>query len=231
MKTDVEIAGEATPRPIVDVTRDLGFSEEDLHPYGRDVAKVDLDVLDRPRALKGEPRLVLVSAITPTEDTATASVEKLEFSHEAKHLLQILTAIEMKQMVAGKPVNATSVPVIPEQPCMLGRGQSVADTPDDHEAFLGNRRSMGERCRGREQPSAVLDREIERCESHPNRETRRLPFQHQVEWAHDRHVGNRELKAIFDAGEKCCGPASEADAGDTDLRDTSFIREPVDEGA
>lgn len=66
MKTDVEIAGEATPRPIVDVTRDLGLSEEDLHPYGRDVAKVDLDVLDRPRALKGEPRFVLVSAITPT---------------------------------------------------------------------------------------------------------------------------------------------------------------------
>jgi len=66
MKTDVQIASEATPRPIVDVARDLGLSEEDLHPYGRDVAKVDLGVLDRPRALRGKPRLILVSAITPT---------------------------------------------------------------------------------------------------------------------------------------------------------------------
>ena len=66
MKTDGEIARAATSRPIVEVARDLGLSEEDLHPYGRDVAKVDLDVLDRPRVRKSTPRLVLVSAITPT---------------------------------------------------------------------------------------------------------------------------------------------------------------------
>jgi formate--tetrahydrofolate ligase len=66
MKTDVEIAREVVPRPILDVARQLGLSADDLHPYGRDIAKVDLDVLERPRKRKRESRLVLVSAITPT---------------------------------------------------------------------------------------------------------------------------------------------------------------------
>ncbi len=66
MKTDVEIAREATPRSIVEVARDLGIGEEHLHSYGRDVAKIDLDVLDAPRTREQPARLVLVSAITPT---------------------------------------------------------------------------------------------------------------------------------------------------------------------
>ena len=66
MKTDVEIARAAVPKPILDVARQLGLSADDLHPYGRDIAKVDLDVLERPRKRKRESRLVLVSAITPT---------------------------------------------------------------------------------------------------------------------------------------------------------------------
>jgi hypothetical protein len=45
-----------------------------------------------------------------------ASVEKLEFSHEAKHLLQILAAVEMKHMIAWEPMDTTSIPVVPEQP-------------------------------------------------------------------------------------------------------------------
>jgi len=79
MKTDVEIASEAaaTAKPIVEVAHGLGLADEDLHPYGRDVAKVDLDVLDRPRAREGAGRLVLVSAITPTpagEGKTTTSI-------------------------------------------------------------------------------------------------------------------------------------------------------------
>ena len=114
---------------------------------------------------------------------------------------------------------------------MFGRSHPVADPADDHETFLGDRRSMGERRRGREQSTAVLDREFECCESHSNRESRWLPFENEVEGAHDRHVGNRELKAIFDAGEQRCRPASEADARDAYLRDATFFLEPVDQGA
>lgn len=66
MKTDVEIANAAVAKPISEVASQLGLSEEDLHLYGHDVAKVDLDVLERPRNREGASRLVLVSAITPT---------------------------------------------------------------------------------------------------------------------------------------------------------------------
>ena len=66
MPTDVEIAASVTPRPITEVAEDLGLSADDLHLYGRDKAKVELAVLERPRARPGEGRLVLVSAITPT---------------------------------------------------------------------------------------------------------------------------------------------------------------------
>ncbi|MDG1499002.1 MAG: formate--tetrahydrofolate ligase [Planctomycetota bacterium] len=66
MKTDVEIAAEFTPRPIQEIAATLGVHEEDLLPYGRDLAKVSLSALDRPSANKARRKLVLVSAITPT---------------------------------------------------------------------------------------------------------------------------------------------------------------------
>ncbi len=53
-------------QPIPHIAEKLGISDTDLIPYGRDKAKVDLSVLERPRARDGAGRLVLVSAITPT---------------------------------------------------------------------------------------------------------------------------------------------------------------------
>ncbi len=66
MLSDVEIAAAATPAPITEVAAGIGLETEDLHLYGRDKAKVDLSVLDRPRRGTSPPKLVLVSAITPT---------------------------------------------------------------------------------------------------------------------------------------------------------------------
>ena len=67
----------AAPRPIAEVARELGLEASDLHPQGRDVAKVDLAALRRPRRLERPPRLVLISAITPTpagEGKTTTSI-------------------------------------------------------------------------------------------------------------------------------------------------------------
>ncbi len=66
MPTDVEIARTHTPRPIVEVAAALGLEPADLLLYGSMKAKVRLGVLDRPRPRQAPPRLVLVSAITPT---------------------------------------------------------------------------------------------------------------------------------------------------------------------
>jgi formate--tetrahydrofolate ligase len=66
MKTDSEIARSVTPRPISEIADRLGIAHERLIPYGRDKAKVELSVLSEPRKRPNPPKLVLVSAITPT---------------------------------------------------------------------------------------------------------------------------------------------------------------------
>jgi formate--tetrahydrofolate ligase len=66
MLSDVEIAQAANPRPLLEVAAQLGLAEEDLHPYGRDKAKLDPVLLDRARTRTASPKLVLVTAITPT---------------------------------------------------------------------------------------------------------------------------------------------------------------------
>ena len=50
LPTDLEIAHAATLRPLVEVAADLGLTEDHLEPWGRDVAKIDLAVLDEPDA-------------------------------------------------------------------------------------------------------------------------------------------------------------------------------------
>jgi formate--tetrahydrofolate ligase len=67
MPTDVEIARSVTPKPISEVAADLGLAPEQLRLYGSDVAKLPLDLLESPRPRSGSARLVLVSAITPTQ--------------------------------------------------------------------------------------------------------------------------------------------------------------------
>jgi formate--tetrahydrofolate ligase len=77
MKTDVEIAQAAEIRPITEIAEKLSLEPGEIHPYGRDIAKVDLSVLSKERQRQGEPRLILVSAITPTsagEGKTTTSI-------------------------------------------------------------------------------------------------------------------------------------------------------------
>ena len=77
MSTDSDIARRTPHRPIVELAAQIGLGADDLQLYGRDVAKVDLAVLDRPRRHAAAPRLILVSAITPTpagEGKTTTSI-------------------------------------------------------------------------------------------------------------------------------------------------------------
>ncbi len=62
--TDIEIANRAKPRPILEIASQLGLESSDIDLYGADKAKVHLDTLEN-RA-RGQGKLVLVSAITPT---------------------------------------------------------------------------------------------------------------------------------------------------------------------
>ncbi len=62
---------------VLEAAARLGIDPQDLVPYGRDVAKVELSALGRARLRPDVPRLVLVSAITPTpagEGKTTTSI-------------------------------------------------------------------------------------------------------------------------------------------------------------
>src|SRR5690242_15607652 len=65
MKSDIEIAQAATPRPIVEIAAAAGLQEDELDLYGRYKAKVLPAAFER---LSGGPtgKLVIVTAMTPT---------------------------------------------------------------------------------------------------------------------------------------------------------------------
>ena len=64
--TDLEIARSVTPRPIVDVARDLELRDEEVEPYSRTKAKITLEGIHRVEAERPRGKYVVVTAITPT---------------------------------------------------------------------------------------------------------------------------------------------------------------------
>jgi formate--tetrahydrofolate ligase len=76
MPSSLEIAQQANLRPIADVASAAGLLPEEIEPYGRYKAKVDLSVIER-LADRPDAKLVNVTAITPTpagEGKTTTSV-------------------------------------------------------------------------------------------------------------------------------------------------------------
>src|SRR5499426_505964 len=76
MPSSLEIAQSATLRPIGDIADELGLEHDEVEPYGRYKAKVDLSVIDR-LADRPDAKLINVTAITPTpagEGKTTTSV-------------------------------------------------------------------------------------------------------------------------------------------------------------
>ena len=76
MKTDIQIAQEATLKPIKEVAALLGIQEDDLELYGKYKAKISEELMEK---TKNNPdgKLVLVTAINPTpagEGKTTTSI-------------------------------------------------------------------------------------------------------------------------------------------------------------
>ena len=63
--SDLEIARRATLVPVTDIAAMMGIDGRFLRPYGDDVAKVRLEVLDE-IAERPAAKYVVVTAITPT---------------------------------------------------------------------------------------------------------------------------------------------------------------------
>src|SRR5574339_104450 len=76
MPSSLEIAQQATLRPILDLAGDIGLLPDEVEPYGRYKAKVDLGVIER-LSDRPDAKLINVTAITPTpagEGKTTTSV-------------------------------------------------------------------------------------------------------------------------------------------------------------
>src|SRR5699024_8208460 len=74
MKSDIEIAQEATLRPIAEIAAGLGLDDTDVIPYGRYKAKLNPRLAEQGGK---QGKLILVTAISPTpagEGKTTTSV-------------------------------------------------------------------------------------------------------------------------------------------------------------
>ncbi len=65
MKSDIEIAQQATMLPIVEVAKKLGIQEDEVENYGKYKAKISFDIWKRLEGKK-DGKLILVTAINPT---------------------------------------------------------------------------------------------------------------------------------------------------------------------
>jgi formate--tetrahydrofolate ligase len=77
LKTDIEIAREATPKRIEEIATSIGISDEYLEHYGKYKGKVNLSINDEKLKDQDNGKLILVTAISPTpagEGKTTTSV-------------------------------------------------------------------------------------------------------------------------------------------------------------
>jgi formate--tetrahydrofolate ligase len=79
-------------RPITEIASRLGLTDDLIEPYGRHIAKIRLDALDRFPARRG--RLVLITAITPTTSGEGKTVNTIGLTqglvHIGKHAIAAL---------------------------------------------------------------------------------------------------------------------------------------------
>src|SRR5690554_8227936 len=65
MKTDIQIAQEATLKPIQEIADTIGIKEDYLVPYGKYKAKIDYRIQGEVKDKK-DGKLILVTSINPT---------------------------------------------------------------------------------------------------------------------------------------------------------------------
>jgi len=65
MKSDIEIAQESMPKPIIEIAEPLGLTGDDLELYGKYKAKIEWSAINE-KANNPLGKLILVTAISPT---------------------------------------------------------------------------------------------------------------------------------------------------------------------
>jgi formate--tetrahydrofolate ligase len=85
MPSSLEIAQAAVLRPIEEIAAEAGLLPDEVEPYGRTKAKVDLGVLDRLSDVE-DGKLVCVTAITPTKAGEGKTVTAVSLAQGLGHV-------------------------------------------------------------------------------------------------------------------------------------------------
>ncbi len=99
MKTDIQIAQEATLKPISDIAKSIDISEDELTLYGKYKAKIDHRLVKQKENEK-DGKVILVTAISPTpagEGKTTTSIGLAD----AMHLLGKKTVLALREPSLG----------------------------------------------------------------------------------------------------------------------------------
>jgi formate--tetrahydrofolate ligase len=78
MKSDIEISQETVLKPIIDIAKNLKLIEDDIIPYGKFKAKINLSKINQDAVQKSN--LILVTAISPTKAGVGKTVSSVSLS-------------------------------------------------------------------------------------------------------------------------------------------------------
>ncbi|MED3961785.1 formate--tetrahydrofolate ligase [Niallia taxi] len=99
MKTDIEIAQQASMEPVLDIAKKLGLTIDDLELYGKYKAKISAEKLEQISANKSG-KIILVTAINPTPAGEGKSTVTVGLG-DALQKLDKKTAIAMREPSLG----------------------------------------------------------------------------------------------------------------------------------
>lgn len=86
MVPDLELAKNAHIKPIEKIAKQLELTKEEWEPYGREIAKLSLDLLRRKKSKEG--KIILVTSINPTpagEGKSTVAIGLSQAFHQLGH--------------------------------------------------------------------------------------------------------------------------------------------------
>ena len=91
MLTDIEICQKASPKPILNIAKQIKLNKKYLHLFGDFIAKTDLDILNE---IKDQPqgKYILVTAMTPTPLGEGKTVTTIGLSMALNKLGKLTTA-------------------------------------------------------------------------------------------------------------------------------------------
>ena len=93
MASDIEIAKQATLKPVTEIATALGIDTDRIELYGRHKAKLPLDLINQDRIEKSN--FILVSAISPTPAGVGKTTVSIGLAQSLNNIGKLATAVPL----------------------------------------------------------------------------------------------------------------------------------------